>query len=217
MSLRWPASWVAARQTHCPQTKEITMSRIALHRTALVAALATLALSGCASYVKRDEFDSTISELRATDARLQEQITGLSQKHDALVTQLAGRVRVDAMAHFETDSAVVAEQDKPLLDDFANAIRTNGSEVLITVEGFADPSGSAGYNKRLGERRAEAVREYLVGTGGLSATQVRTVSYGEDPNRQVHEGATGEEGRYNRRVSLVVDYAGPAQANTAAL
>ena len=63
----------------------------------------------------------------------------------------------------------------------------------------------------------QAVRDYLVGTGGLSASQVRTVSYGEDRNRQVHEGATGEAGRYNRRVSLVVDYAGPAQANTAAL
>jgi peptidoglycan-associated lipoprotein len=193
------------------------MSRIPLRATALAVSLAVLASSGCASYIKRDEFDSTISELRATDARLQEQITGLSQKHDALVTRLAGRVRVDAMAHFDTDSAVVPEEDKPLFDDFAQAIRSSGSEVLITVEGFADPSGSAGYNKRLGERRAEAVREYLVGAGGLSADQVRTVSYGEDRNRQVREGATGAEGEVNRRVSLVVDYAGPAQANTASL
>ena len=193
------------------------MTRVALRRAALAASLATLALSGCASYVKRDEFDRTIGELRATDARLQEQITGLSEKHDALVTRLAGRVRVDAMAHFATDSAVLAEEDKPLFDDFAQAIRDSGSEVLITVEGFADPSGSAGYNKRLGERRAEAVREYLVGTAGLSADHVRTVSYGEDRNRQVREGATGPEGEVNRRVSLVVDYAGPAQANTASL
>lgn len=193
------------------------MFRLALRRTVLAASLATLALSGCARYVKRDEFDRTIGELRATDARLQEQITGLSQKHDALVTRLAGRVRVDAMAHFATDSAVLAEEDKPLFDDFAQAIRSSGSEVLITVEGFADPSGSAGYNKRLGERRAAAVREYLVGAGGLSADHVRTVSYGEDRNRQVREGATGEAGEVNRRVSLVVDYAGPAQASTAAL
>ena len=193
------------------------MSRVPLRCTALAAALATLALSGCASYVKRAEFDSTIAELRATDVRLQEQITGLSQKHDALVTRMAGRVRVDAMAHFATDEAVLAEEDKPLFDDFAQAIRSSGSDVLITVEGFADPSGSAGYNKRLGQRRAEAVREYLTGPGGLSANQVRTVSYGEDRNRQVREGATGEAGRDNRRVSLVVDYAGPAQANTASL
>jgi hypothetical protein len=43
---------------------------------------------------------------------------------------------------------------------------------------------------------------------------VRVVSYGEDRNRQVREGATGEEGRDNRRVSLVVDYAGPSQTTT---
>lgn len=121
------------------------------------------------------------------------------------------------MAHFAVDSAVLAEEDQPLFDDFAQATRDSGSEVLITVEGFADPSGSAAYNKRLGERRADAVREYLVGTGGLSAEQVRTVSYGEDRNRQVREGATGPEGEVNRRVWLVVDYAGPTQANTAAL
>ncbi|HZH44458.1 MAG TPA: OmpA family protein [Lysobacter sp.] len=193
------------------------MSRVALRRAVLAASLATLALSGCANYVKRDEFDSTIAELRAVDARLQEQLTALSQKHDALVTQLAGRVRVDAMAHFETDSAVLSEEDKPLLDDFARAVRSSASEVLVTVEGFADPSGSAAYNKRLGQRRAEAVREYLIGTGGLQEHQVRTVSYGEDRNRQVREGATGEAGRPNRRVSLVVDYAGPAQAGTASL
>lgn len=188
------------------------MSRVVLRRAALAASLATLALSGCANYVKRDEFDSTIAELRATDARLQEQITALSQKHDALVTQMAGRVRVDAMAHFAVDSAEIAEEDKPLLDDFARAIRSSGSEVLVTVEGFADPSGSAAYNKRLGLRRAEAVRGYLVVTGGVPEHQVRAVSYGEERNRQVRQGATGEAGLPNRRVSLVVDYAGPAQA-----
>lgn len=45
-------------------------------------------------------------------------------------------------------------------------------------------------------------------SGGLGATQVRAVSCGEDRNRQVREGAVGEAGRDNRRVSLVIDYAG---------
>lgn len=190
------------------------MTTCFLHRTALAAAVATLALSGCSRYVKRDEFNTAIADLRATDARLQEQITGLSAKHDALVTRLAGRVRVDAMAHFATASAELAEEDKPLFDDFAQAIRSSGSDVLITVEGFADPAGSTQYNKRLGQRRAEAVRDYLVTTGGLLPNQVRSVSYGEARERQVRAGATGEAGRDNRRVSLVVDYAGPQQANT---
>ena len=57
--------------------------------------------------------------------------------------------------------------------------------------------------------RAEAVRKYLVGTAGLSSEQVRAVSYDKDENRQVRPGAVGDAGQDNRRVGLVVDYAGP--------
>lgn len=184
------------------------MALPALRVTALAAALATIALSGCTSYIKRDEFDSTIADLRAADERLQSQIDELSRKHDALVTEMAGRVRVETGAHFAFDDATLEEQDKPLLDDFARVIRSSRADALVTVEGFADPAGSAAYNRRLGLRRAEAVRDYLVGSGGLAGGQVRAVSYGEDQNRQVRPGATHEAGRDNRRVSLVIDYAG---------
>jgi peptidoglycan-associated lipoprotein len=126
------------------------------------------------------------------------------------VTQLAGRTRVETGAHFATGDATLAEQDKALLDDFARVIRSSHREALITVEGFADPAGFTAYNKRLGRRRAKAIRDYLTASGGLSASQVRAVSYGEDKNRQVRPGATGEGGRDNRRVALVIDYAGPA-------
>lgn len=50
----------------------------------------------------------------------------------------------------------------------------------------------------------------------ISPAQLRAVSYGEDKNRQVRTGATGAEGRDNRWVALVVDYAGtlaPAAAS----
>src|SRR3546814_12275458 len=90
------------------------------------------------------------------------------------------------------------EQDKPFLNEFASVIREHHPNVLVTVEGFADPAGSAAYNKRLGQRRAEAVREQLVQAGGLRADKVRAVSYGEDANRQVVAGAWGPEGEANR-------------------
>ncbi|MDR7098455.1 peptidoglycan-associated lipoprotein [Lysobacter niabensis] len=183
------------------------MPRKSLRTTALAIAVATIALSGCASYIKRDEFDSTIADLRATDQRLQSQIEELSRKHDALVTEMQGRIRVETGAHFATNDATLSEEDKPLLDDFARAIKNNHSDAVVTVEGFADPAGSAAFNQRLGQRRAETVRDYLANTGGLGG-QVRAVSYGEATNRQVRPGATGDAGRDNRRVSLVVDYAG---------
>ncbi|MGO4220522.1 OmpA family protein [Lysobacter sp. TAF61] len=180
----------------------------------LVVALSAATLAGCSSYIKRDEFDSTVADLRATDQKLQSQIDSLSQKHDALVTQLAGRVRVETGAHFATGDASLNEEDKPFLDDFARVIKDNHSDALITIEGFTDPAGSAVANRRLGLQRAQAVRDYLV-SSGLGAQQVRAVSYGEDQNRQVRAGAIGDAGRDNRRVSLVVDYAGVAMQNTA--
>jgi peptidoglycan-associated lipoprotein len=176
----------------------------------------TAALAGCTNYIKRDEFDTTVAELRATDQQLAatdqqlaSQIQALSGKYDALVTQLAGRTRLDTAAYFGFGDATLGEQAKPLLDDFANAIRNSHSQAVITVEGFTDPAGSAAFNKRLGQARADAVRDYLVTTAGLPAEQVRAVSYGEAKNRQVRPGASGDAGQDNRRVGLIVDYAGP--------
>jgi peptidoglycan-associated lipoprotein len=64
-------------------------------------------------------------------------------------------------------------------------------------------------------QRAEAVRDFLV-SNGLSADQVRAVSYGEDSNRQVAKGATHDQGRDNRRVSLTVDATGAGAVATTA-
>lgn len=181
-----------------------------LSRRAGFAALAlTAVLAGCTNYIKRDEFDATIAELRATDQQLASQTQALSEKHDALVTQLAGRTCLDTAAYFGSGDSNLGEQAKPLLDDFANVIRNSHSQALITVEGFTDRGGSNAFNKRLGQARADAVRDYLVNTAGLPAEQVRAVSYGEDKNRQVRTGAFGDAGQDNRRVGLIVDYAGP--------
>lgn len=109
---------------------------------------------------------------------------------------MGGRIRVDVGVHFAPNDAAPSEQYKPLLDDFARAIRTSHSDAVVTVKGFADPSGSTGCNQRLGQRRAESVRADLVSNGGQSDAQVRAVSYGESRNRQVRPSAVGE----NRRV-----------------
>ena len=184
----------------------------ALRPVGLAVLVTAVTLAGCTSYIKRDEYDATIADLRAADQRMQSQIDALSQKYDAMITQVAGRIRVETGAHFATSDATLNEEDKPLLDDFAKAVTSNHSDAVITVEGFADPAGSAAFNKKLGMRRAEAVRDYLVGTAGMQAGQVRAVSYGEATNRQVRPGATGDAGRDNRRVALVVDYAGGGQS-----
>ena len=190
--------------------------------TLLVAGLATLALGGCANYVTKSDFDSTVAQLRAADQKQQQQldqqqqqIAQISQqmksafsKYDAQITALQGRIRVDTVSHFAFNSATLSDQDKQMLGGFAQVIREHHPDVLITVEGFADPAGTAAYNQRLGMRRAQAVRDYLIAQG-MSASELRAVSYGDVRNRLVKPGAWGGQGEVNRRVALVVDFAAP--------
>ena len=175
-------------------------------------AMSVLALGACGSYVKRADFDVALADLdrrvsanEAAIAALRTDLEARLDQHDVRLTELAGRLHVDMNVHFAFDSADLQEVDRATLDEFAQVLREHHDQAQVTVEGFADPAGSTNYNLRLGQRRADAVRDYLVGNGGLGAERVRSVSYGESDDRQLAPGAWGEQGDLNRRVSLVVD------------
>nr|WP_240733962.1 OmpA family protein [Dyella soli] len=173
-----------------------------------------IALAGCNGYVKKADFDTAVSELRANDQKQQQQIDALAQEmhqkfadYDTKITALQGRISVDNIAHFDTNQSTLRDEDKQRLDEFAKVMRDHHAQALVTAEGFADPSGSPAYNQKLALKRANAVRDYLV-QAGMSADQVRAVAYGSVKNRQVVKGAKGEQGQPNRRVSIVTDFAG---------
>ena len=183
------------------------MKRLPSRKTVLAVAAAAIVLPGCTNYVKLDDYNATISELHAADQRMQSQIDGLAQKYDMLATEVAGRIEVQSAAHFATGDATLSEQDKPFLADFAKVLGSHHPDAMVTVEGFSDPQGSAAANLRLGQARAQAVSDFLV-SSGMSASQLRTVSYGDAKDRQVRPGMYGAEGADNRRVALAIDYAG---------
>ena len=79
---------------------------------------------------------------------------------------------------FELDKSEVREDAKPALQKDADWLKKWGS-VLITLEGHCDSRGSAEYNLGLGNRRATAVKTYLVNLG-VSATRVNVVSKGKE-------------------------------------
>ena len=74
--------------------------------------------------------------------------------------------------------------------------------VKITVEGHADERGTREYNLALGDRRAVAVRDYLLAKG-LNAARVRTVSYGKE--RPAVSGSTEGSWEFNRRAATVLN------------
>lgn len=80
--------------------------------------------------------------------------------------------------YFDFDQAVIRDDQRPTLQKNADWLR-RWSSVRVSIEGHADSRGTNEYNLALGERRAAAVREYLIGLG-IAADRMVTVSKGEE-------------------------------------
>ena len=100
--------------------------------------------------------------------------------------------------YFDYDSAQVGASERTKLEAVAEYLRGSASVGLI-VEGHCDERGSNDYNLSLGERRAQAVRAYIIGLG-IAADRIRTVSYGEE--RPAAFGHDEESWRQNRRATF---------------
>jgi peptidoglycan-associated lipoprotein len=81
-------------------------------------------------------------------------------------------------AFFELDSSEIREQAKPTLQKNADWLK-HWSSTKVMIEGHCDSRGTAEYNLALGERRAAAVRTYLVNLG-VPSDRVTTVSKGKE-------------------------------------
>lgn len=102
--------------------------------------------------------------------------------------------------YFDTDRYNIDSEDVPALQSQAQYLLRNQS-VNITVEGHCDERGTREYNLALGERRANAAKNYLVSLG-VPASRIRTVSYGKE--RPVATGSNAQAWAQNRRAVSVV-------------
>jgi peptidoglycan-associated lipoprotein len=220
----------------------LTRNRSAQLAAALGAAGVVLALGGCAARVKRDEFTVEVARLReemqAGDRQvgarvdstnlavadhtrrlvaLEQELQAFRSEYNVSMEKVNDMLKFDVPVHFEFASGTLRETDRPVLDKFASVVKRYYPGALVTVEGFTDPAGSAAYNRRLGQRRADAVKEYLATAGGFTSETLKAVSYGEARNRQVVPGAKGpgDAGVENRRVALVIDHAAVATDDVA--
>lgn len=80
---------------------------------------------------------------------------------------------------FAFDSADILPAARPQLDAIAAGIRLLPPAQSIVIEGHTDALGSDSYNEELSQRRALAVRSYLVASQGLDAGRLRAVGLGE--------------------------------------
>lgn len=80
----------------------------------------------------------------------------------------------DYVYYFENNNSTIADNKE--LNELAD--RVAGTDADITVTGYADPTGSAAYNQRLSERRADNVARYLV-AHGVDKSHIKTVGAGQ--------------------------------------
>ncbi len=205
-------------------------------RNALMIAVVPAALltASCA-HVSQQDLDTQLGTLRdgleqrmdEGDARLATRLDGVEGRLTELGTdldamerdfgvaieELETSLRFDVPVYFEFDKADVTAPAREILARFGSVAEKYYPDARITVEGFTDPAGSASYNIRLGQRRADSVKSYLVAQG-MEARRIRTVSYGESTDRLIMPGARGPgtTGWENRRVVLVIDHDGSAAA-----
>lgn len=100
---------------------------------------------------------------------------------------------------FEFDKAVIIPQYYSILSEMAEFIKANNAQALI--EGHTDSKGSLAYNQRLSERRAQAVKDFMVSGWDLDPNEIQVVGRGETVPVASND---TEEGRaQNRRVIAV--------------
>jgi peptidoglycan-associated lipoprotein len=105
-----------------------------------------------------------------------------------------------ADVYFDFDKADLGPDARQALNANVQVLRSNG-QLRLTVEGHCDERGTNEYNLALGERRARAVRDYLV-AAGIDATRISIISYGKE--RPFVLGHDESAWKLNRRGHFIV-------------
>ncbi|SMF32664.1 peptidoglycan-associated lipoprotein [Tistlia consotensis] len=154
-----------------------------------IVAAAALALTACES--SQQNTGATTGTTQTTTAAPSGPVAG---SQEALTQQVGDRI------FFDFDKSDIRADQRGTVDKLAAWLKQNPS-VQLTIEGNCDERGTREYNLALGERRANAVQEYLVARG-VNASRLKTISYGKE--RPAVLGSTEYAWAQNRRDQFVV-------------
>ena len=146
-------------------------------RRFLLVAIASLALTACAAQKK------------VSKGMMQSDVYTGNDTVEYLATGVKDRV------FFATNKSTLTTASRDTLRKQAAWMRKK-KDISVTIEGHADERGTREYNLALGERRANAVKDYLM-TYGISGSRISVISYGKE--RPVNSGSTPLAWSQNRR------------------
>ena len=145
-------------------------------RNITLAFLLSILLSACATQKK-------------VDSQMQGDVYTGTETIEYLASGVPDRV------FFATNESVLTTASRDTLRKQAGWLRKN-SDITVVLEGHADERGTREYNLALGERRANAAKDYLM-TYGISSDRISVISYGKE--RPVDSGSNPLAWSKNRR------------------
>jgi len=109
--------------------------------------------------------------------------------------------RVGALIQFDYDSDTIKSESYPLLKEFGLVFQQDLPDAFLLIEGHADSTGADEYNLNLSQRRADAVKRFLVSEFQIDINRLITKPYGE--SRPIASNETEDGQALNRRVEFV--------------
>ncbi|MEX1361739.1 MAG: OmpA family protein [Nannocystaceae bacterium] len=113
-------------------------------------------------------------------------------------------VKISEKVFFKFNKSDIDPRSFELLNDVATVMNTVPEELHFRIEGHTDSKGRDSYNKKLSQRRANAVRDYIVGKG-VQTGRLESVGFGEE--RPIDSNRTNDGRARNRRVEFNVSNA----------
>jgi len=88
-------------------------------------------------------------------------------------------ISIELLVQFDNDKAVIKTQYRKEISAMADFLNAN-PETSITIQGHASSPGSAAHNKKLSQRRADAIVDMLISEYNISASRLSAIGYGEE-------------------------------------
>jgi len=212
-------SYTAERRTETAESRARAMQALAEKEQVIAQMHATMAsqvqLTGAELARAKQQLASQGQALQTQGAQLQNEVQR-RQEAEKRAAQAASDLAKFASVKQETRGMVITLSGSVLftsgkaellpaaqlkLNEVADALTKQDPDSKIVVEGHTDSQGTASSNQELSERRAQAVRDYLV-SRGIAADRVSSQGFG--PTRAIADNTSPEGRANNRRVEIVV-------------
>jgi len=156
--------------------------------TIILLSMALVTFTSCSKSAKKSEGEEALSSSDMSEGDLQLNADSDSGKAGGLQT-----------VYFDYNSSKLTDTTIATLKD--NAAFLSKNTIDIQIEGHCDERGGVQYNLALGEKRAEAVKKYLIGQG-IAAARISTVTFGKE--RPLAFGHDEDSWSKNRRGNFVI-------------